>query len=232
MKQIRQKQSGIRRWFAISGLVLLGGLVLAGISYGPQVLGYYRFSEAVETTSRESAASGGPWPQLNEACMLCHGYNGNTVTQLYPRLAGQPAAYLAQQLRAFAEGQRTNPIMSPLAMSLSADDITGLAAYFAAQTVSPNAAFSADPVRLKKGERLVTTGNCAACHGAELTGQAAFPRLAGQGYDYLVKQLADFKHGSRKSMGDAMAFTATLSDEDIKNIASYLASYRGDAHAQ
>ncbi|MDB6145609.1 MAG: Cytochrome c4 [Pseudomonas sp.] len=234
MKRTQQikNQGGARRLLAVSGVVMLAVLVLAGISYGPQVLGYYRFNQSVEATSRESVARGGPWPQLNEVCMLCHGNNGNTVTQLYPRLAGQPPAYLEQQLTAFANGQRANPIMSPLAMSLSAADITGLATYFAAQAAAPNSAFSVDSVRQQKGELLVKSGNCAACHGAGLTGQAAFPRLAGQGYDYLVKQLTDFKHGSRQSIGDAMAFTATLSDEDIKNIAHYLASYGAVTHAQ
>ncbi|MBK5356573.1 c-type cytochrome [Pseudomonas sp. TH41] len=229
----QSKKHGVaRRALIISGLGVLAVLTMVGNSYGPQVLDAYRFSQAIETASRESVANHGPWPQLNETCMNCHGNNGNPQTQTYPRLAGQPTAYLTAQLTAFANGQRANPTMSSLAINLSEAEIGSLAAYFAAQTAASNSTFAADPVRQEKGELLVKSGNCAACHGAELTGQAAFPRLAGQGYDYLVKQLTDFKHGSRKSIGDAMAFTATLSDEDIKNIANYLAIYQGDTHAQ
>lgn len=226
-----KQQTGASRPLMIGGLLLLGVLVLAGVLLGPSLLGYYRFSQAVETASRHNQAIAGSWPQLNGACLTCHGFDGNTLTQLYPRLAGQPADYLRGQLNAFASGQRNNPIMSSLAINLSPDEIEQLSTYFAAQPALPNSTFKADPQQRALGEQLAKAGNCVACHGAELQGQAVFPRLSGQGYDYLVKQLKDFKNGKRTDATGAMApIVASLSEQDMTNLAAYLASHQGAAN--
>jgi len=71
--------------------------------------------------------------QLSQAsCAACHGVNGIGIVALYPNLAGQKSEYLAAQMRAFRDGSRQNPIMSPMATHLSDADIENLAAYFAA----------------------------------------------------------------------------------------------------
>lgn len=71
--------------------------------------------------------------QLSQAtCAACHGVNGIGIIPLYPNLAGQKSEYLAGQLRAFRDGSRKNPIMSPMAIHLSDADIDNLAAYFSA----------------------------------------------------------------------------------------------------
>lgn len=65
------------------------------------------------------------------------------------------------------------------------------------------------------------SATCAACHGADGNSVApTFPKLAGQGYDYLVKQLHDFKSGARKNATMA-PMAAPLSDADIENLAAY-----------
>jgi cytochrome c553 len=64
-------------------------------------------------------------------CVACHGKNGIGLIDLYPNLAGQKREYLAAQLRAFRDGSRKNPIMSPMAAHLADSDIENLAAYFA-----------------------------------------------------------------------------------------------------
>jgi cytochrome c553 len=201
--------------------------------YGPQLAGYYRFSQAVEQASEESLATGGPWPQFNAVCTPCHGATGHSLNSYYPGLAGQPAAYLAQQLQAFASGQRANPTMSSLAINLTPAEIEQLAAFFAARPAAPNRVFKPDPQRREQGQALVEKNNCAACHGAQLQGQAAYPRLAGQGYDYLVTQLKNYKDGSRKDAAGVMAaLAAPFTEQDIINIASYLANYPGVNNAQ
>ena len=48
-------------------------------------------------------------------CSACHGPNGNSVNPEWPRLAGQSAVYIAEQLRLFRSGVRNNPVMKPLA---------------------------------------------------------------------------------------------------------------------
>ncbi len=231
--QRNRRQVGASRLLVIGSLLLVAVLATAGVMYGPALLDYYRFDKAIQRASQENVATGGPWPQLNESCMPCHGYTGNSQNQFYPSLAGQPADYLRAQLQAFASGQRANPTMSSLAVNLSPAEIETLATFFAARTVVPNSTFKPDSQRVEIGKRLVEEKVCAACHGAELQGQAAFPRLSGQGYDYLVHQLRSFKNGSRKDASGVMsALAAPLTDEDIVNIATYLASNRGTSHAQ
>ena len=66
-------------------------------------------------------------------CVACHGPQGNSVNPAWPKLAGQHAAYLAKQLKAFKSGARKDPLMAPQAMTLSEEDMDNLAAYFAAQ---------------------------------------------------------------------------------------------------
>jgi cytochrome c553 len=65
---------------------------------------------------------------------------------------------------------------------------------------------------------------CAACHGAD--GNSAspdFPKLAGQHRDYLEKALRDYKSGARKNPIMA-GFAATLTKDDIENLAAYFAA--------
>lgn len=63
-------------------------------------------------------------------CAACHGPAGISPMDLWPNLAGQKEGYLAQQLKAFREGTRTEPTMSPMAANLSDEDIADLAAYY------------------------------------------------------------------------------------------------------
>ena len=66
-------------------------------------------------------------------CSACHGIDGNSINPLWPKLAGQHAAYLAKQMKAFRSGERKDPVMAPMAMPLSDDDIDNLAAFYASQ---------------------------------------------------------------------------------------------------
>jgi cytochrome c553 len=64
-------------------------------------------------------------------CAACHGADGNTpLSPEYPKLAGQPADYLAKALRDYKSGARKNPLMGPQAQNLSKKEINDLAAYF------------------------------------------------------------------------------------------------------
>ena len=63
-------------------------------------------------------------------CAACHGADGMSAVDLYPNIKGQKAAYIVKQLKAFRDGSRSDPMMSPMAAPLSDDDINNLAAYF------------------------------------------------------------------------------------------------------
>lgn len=64
-------------------------------------------------------------------CAACHGAEGISAMDIYPNLAGQKEGYLVSQLQHFRDGERSNPIMAPMAKPLSDDDIADLAAYYA-----------------------------------------------------------------------------------------------------
>lgn len=66
-------------------------------------------------------------------CVACHGPAGISVNPLWPNLAGQHEAYLAKQIKAFRDGERKDPLMTPMVAGLSDADIANLAAYYAAQ---------------------------------------------------------------------------------------------------
>lgn len=79
---------------------------------------------------------------------------------------------------------------------------------------------------LKKGQALVTTGQCAMCHGPTLTGLGPVPSIAGRSPGYIARQLYDMQQGTRKGLwSDLMKpAVANLSDEDMLNIAAYTSS--------
>jgi len=64
-------------------------------------------------------------------CAGCHGATGISAIPNYPNLAGQKEMYLVKSLTGFKDGTRKDPVMSAMAMPLSADDIANLAAYYA-----------------------------------------------------------------------------------------------------
>ena len=64
-------------------------------------------------------------------CAACHGPEGISMNELWPNLAGQKEAYMVAQMKAFRDGQRNSPLMTPMAAPLSDADIADLAAYYA-----------------------------------------------------------------------------------------------------
>jgi cytochrome c553 len=64
------------------------------------------------------------------SCAGCHGAQGISSNPLWPNLAGQQAGYLVKQLTAFRDGSRTDPMMTPMAKSLTDADIQNLAAWY------------------------------------------------------------------------------------------------------
>ena len=68
---------------------------------------------------------------LAATCAACHGPNGISPNDLWPNLAGQKAGYLVAQMKAFRDGKRADPMMAPMAASLSDADIADLAAFYA-----------------------------------------------------------------------------------------------------
>ena len=74
-----------------------------------------------------------------QVCAVCHGPLGISTQPDAPHLAGQPAIYLAAQLRAYRSGVRKHEVMSLMAKPLSDEDISLLASWFAAIRVEATA---------------------------------------------------------------------------------------------
>ncbi len=66
----------------------------------------------------------------SESCAACHGAVGISPNTAWPNLAGQQKAYLVKQMKAFRQGERSDPWMSPMAEPLSDADIEDLAAFY------------------------------------------------------------------------------------------------------
>ena len=66
--------------------------------------------------------------QRASSCFSCHGPDGISLNPNYPNLAGQSADYLSKQLNAFRSGDRKDPMMAPMAQSLSDVDVANVAA--------------------------------------------------------------------------------------------------------
>ncbi|AGI25808.1 c-type cytochrome [Pseudomonas sp. NY15181] len=215
--------------FILLGVAAVLAILMA--FYGRDVLGLYRLQSYISDSSNAYEADGGPWPHLTDTCVNCHGVKGSSLNQRYPSLAGQPVTYLATQLQHFANGQRAYPNMGPLAMTLSAQEIDLLANYYARQQARENSSFQADPALRNKGKQLVAAGGCIACHGEHLMGHEQFPRLAGQGVDYLIAQFDAFASGKRSEPSGVMkAITSTLSPDDRRAVAHYLAALAPQAN--
>lgn len=178
---------------------------------------------SVHTVMAQDAKAGKSKAQV---CFACHGENGHSIGPEYPHLAGQTARYIYIQLKDYKEGNRKNELMSPMAANLSRQDMFDIAAYFASIPLVPSE-FKADPERVRKGKAKSDETLCTMCHLGGFAGQNEIPRVAGQRYEYVVKQLHDFKTYKRTNDAGNMASVAkTLSDDDIVNIGHYLASLK------
>ena len=70
-------------------------------------------------------------PAAAQMCSTCHGANGISAIPNAPHLAGQPAIYVAEQMKAYRSGKRSHEVMNVVAKPLSDADIDALAAWYA-----------------------------------------------------------------------------------------------------
>ena len=161
-------------------------------------------------------------PAKAAVCLACHGPAGSPIDASYPILARQTSRYLYLQLKDFQEGRRSNPLMSPMAADLTRDEMHALSDWFAAQKPAPQT-FASDSAKARLGKAKADETLCTMCHLGGFAGQNEVPRVAGQQYAYIVKQLDDFK--ARRRTNDAGSMTSvanTLNEDDIVNLAHYL----------
>ena len=176
-----------------------------------------------QTTPQPPAADAGTDAKA-QVCPACHGPNGNSTNPQYPVLAGQNSRYIYLQLKDFKEGRRHDPQMDPMAAPLTRDDMLALADRFSKEKQAPGG-FKADPAKVAAGRAKADEVLCAMCHGGDFVGQNEIPRVAGQQYAYVKKQLADFKAKRRTNdAGNMTSVAGTLSDDDIENLSQFIAN--------
>lgn len=168
---------------------------------------------------------------LSATCVACHGADGNSVNPDWPKLAGQSEEYIAKQLMDFRSDARVDAVMTPMAKAIASDaDVPHIAAYFASQKVTPG---TTDSALAKAGEDIFKGGKmsagvtaCSACHGVVGQGnsKAKFPKVSDQHVKYLVKQMQDFKAGTRDNDAGKMMrnISMKMTDADMKAVAEYM----------
>jgi len=162
-------------------------------------------------------------PAKAALCAACHGPQGNPSMPGVPALAGQTSRYIYLQLRDFQEGRRSNEMMSPMAKDLSRDEMRELGNWYAVQKSSP-LPFQPDAAKARLGKVKADETLCTMCHLGGFAGQNEIPRVAGQPFDYVVKQLRAFKARERTNdAGNMTSISSTLSEDDILNLAHYIA---------
>jgi cytochrome c553 len=180
----------------------------------------------------QAAGDAAAGKEKSAVCAACHGADGNSLSPIWPKLAGQHPFFIEKQLHAFKSGERKDPLMSPMALPLTDQDIQDLAAYFSSQKQTVGQA-NADQVKL--GERIYRAGNpitgaapCMGCHGPKGLGNPAggFPRIGGQHAGYTEKALKDFR-GMKRTEDDAKTkmmtgVAAKLTDAEITAVTQYM----------
>jgi len=168
-------------------------------------------------------------------CQDCHGSSAQGYRGYLPipRLAGQQTGYIENQLRAFIEHRRTNNIMFNVAHTLSPAMISALAAHF--RDLNPPPIGGAPRELVAAGEKIFQDGvpdaniaACAACHGPQASGTGQIPRLAGQLYPYVIKELMNWgkERGQNPTVPDTSAIMSpvahSLSRSQIEAVAAYV----------
>ena len=188
--------------------------------------------------------------EINDTCAGCHGQFGNGGKRgEYPRIGGQRAAYIADQLRSFRARQRVNIPMYPYTQEreLPDEDIRDVSAYLAGlelPTTPPDFKDSDDALtRLTAMEKVmiipkldgdIENGgalyqkHCASCHGKTGMGRGKFPMLVGQYTNYLQKQIDAYLKAERPHDDDEdRGILAKLKEIDISDILAYITRLQG-----
>ncbi len=165
---------------------------------------------------------------IGGSCFLCHGAEGESASEVFPRLAGQNAEYIAKQLENFKSGKRKSSAMAPMVAELSPEDMAALGRFYGSRP--PHKEAPKDAPLAAVGQYIYHQGNkfsgvpsCASCHGPEGAGSNALPRLAGQHAAYLDNQLKRFNKRERNNDNAVMhTVVEKMTALEMAAVAEYL----------
>ncbi|MBA4255244.1 MAG: cytochrome c, class I [Polaromonas sp.] len=183
------------------------------------------------------ASAGQAFAQADEArakkiaggsCFLCHGAQGESTSEIFPRLAGQNAAYIAKQLLAFQSGARKSTAMAEMVAKLKPDEMAALGQYY--QKMELPKEEPKEPQLAAMGQYIYHNGNkfsgvpaCVACHGVNAEGADNLPRLGRQFSAYIEHQLTMFNKRDRNNDNAVMHVVAEkMTKLEMHAVAEYL----------
>jgi cytochrome c553 len=143
-------------------------------------------------------------------------------------LAGQNAQYLLKQMKDFASGQRTSPVMKSQSNRLTDSQMRAVALFYeqqsAAHTPSDDALLSGvGRYVFERGNAFAGLPACLSCHGTDARGTATLPRLAGQHPSYIVAQMRGFAQRKRANDASVMGMVAkSMNELELQAVATYL----------
>lgn len=165
--------------------------------------------------------------KIYELCATCHNDNGwGEEDGSFPVLASQHRTVIIKQLSDIRARNRENPTMFPFA----GDDVIGGAqgledvSEYISQLPANQSPGKGDGQDIATGKKLFDE-KCMACHGNEGQGsaEAFFPKLQGQHYAYLLRQLQWIRDGRRKNANPAMlALIKDMDDRTLSKISDYI----------
>jgi cytochrome c553 len=167
---------------------------------------------------------------LFRSCAVCHGSSGGgTPDGQVPRIAGQHFSVLVKQLVDYRSNRRWDPLMQFMAdkhLLKTPQDIADVAAYASQVDTLPEAGVGVGSGEFLSGGGEVYASTCMACHGktGNGSGPRQIPRVAGQNYAYLVRQIHDAVEGRRPNFSAAhIQMLKKLDYAQIMGVADYLA---------
>ncbi|GJD37316.1 c-type cytochrome [Methylobacterium aerolatum] len=168
-------------------------------------------------------AADDPVPGRLAACVGCHGA-GTSTTEGVPSLGAQPADYVVTQLFQFREKQREAAPMNDIAAGFSDDDLRAYADAIATLPPPARSGAAPDDALKDRAQAIIGKHQCTSCHGADLAGHDAIPRIRAQREEYLAKALTAYRSNARPGYDPAMNEVAQdLKDDEIRDLAAYIA---------
>ncbi len=171
--------------------------------------------------------------QLYYNCALCHTPEGwGSPAGNYPQIAGQHQSVIIKQLADIHKGNRDNPTMMPFTNPLfekGPQALADVSAYIEQLPMVPNNSIGTG-MRLQKGEALYKK-HCKTCHGENGEGKAEdfYPRIHGQHFSYLLRQLQWIKMGKRRNADpDMVQEFKKFSQRDLAALADYVSRLKPD----
>ena len=171
-----------------------------------------------------------------DMCIGCHGiprYQASfPEVHKVPMISGQSAKYIVAALTAYKKGERKHPSMRAIATSLSEADMADIAAFYEQQ--GKGAASGTAPAPSPAVADLLKKGNCASCHGDNLSKpiDPSYPKLAGQHADYLFVALKAYQFDKNPVVGRAnpvmMGMARPFTTAELKQLSAYIASMPGE----